>query len=102
MTEVRVLHRPMYSEAEAARLLRVPQSTLHWWLDGGTIGGRTYPPVIRKEPTGSRQVTWGEFVEAGLLRQYRRELLVSLANSGPPRGGARSRHRLKEIRDLTK
>lgn len=79
MGDIRVLHRPMFAEAEAARLLRVPQSTLHWWLDGATVGGRTYPPVIRTESTGSREVTWGEFVEAGLLRQYRRELDVSLA-----------------------
>lgn len=78
MTEIRVLHRLMFSEVEAAHLLRVPQSTLHWWLDGATISGRRYPPVIRVEPTGSREVTWGEFVEAGLLRQYRRELSVSL------------------------
>ncbi len=78
MQKVQVLHRPMYSEAEAARLLRVPQSTLHWWLDGGTIGGRKYAPVIRAESTASREVTWGEYVEAGLLRQYRRELSVSL------------------------
>jgi hypothetical protein len=31
-----VLEREMFSEAEGARLLRVPQSTLHWWLDGGS------------------------------------------------------------------
>ena len=66
----------MFSEAEAARLLRVPQSTLHWWLDGGT---RTYRPVIRLQPTGQRSVTWAEFVEAGLLREYRRTHGVGLA-----------------------
>ncbi len=32
-----------------------------------------YPPVIRPEPTGSDSVTWGEFVEAGLLRGYRKK-----------------------------
>src|SRR5690349_8160804 len=40
-----VLDREMFSEAEAARLLRVPQSTLHYWLDGGSRGGRTYKPI---------------------------------------------------------
>jgi len=69
----------MFSEAEAARLLRVPQSTLHWWLDGGTYRGRTYRPVIRPQPTGQRSVTWAEFVEAGLLREYRRTHGVRLA-----------------------
>jgi len=63
----------MYTEAGAARLLRVAPGTLHYWLEGGTRGKRTYKPVIREEATGSRTVTWAEFVEAGLLRQYRRK-----------------------------
>lgn len=29
------------------------------------------PPIIRPVATGSRTVTWAEFVEAGLLRGYR-------------------------------
>jgi len=68
-----VLDREMYSEAEAARLLRVPQSTLHYWLEGGARGSKTYKPIIRVEPRGSRSVTWAEFVEAGWLSEYRRE-----------------------------
>jgi hypothetical protein len=51
----------------------VPVGTLHYWLEGGRQGGKTYKPVIRIEPKGSRYVTWAEFVEAGLLRQYRRD-----------------------------
>jgi DNA-binding transcriptional MerR regulator len=69
----------MFSEAEAARLLRVAQSTLHYWLEGGERRGRTYQPVIRVEPRGTRSVTWAEFIEAGLLRQYRREHGVPMA-----------------------
>lgn len=69
---VKLLERDMYSEAEAARLLRVPQSTLHYWLEGGSIGGKRYRPVIRRQRRGERIVTWGEFIEAGLLAQYRR------------------------------
>lgn len=69
----------MFSEVEAARLLRVPQSTLHWWLDGGVYRGKQYKPVIRVEPTGQRFVTWAEFVESGLLRTYRRTHGVSLS-----------------------
>lgn len=72
MGKVLVLDREMYTMGEAARLLRVPESTLRWWLEGKTYRGTTYRPVIRPEPTGSGSVTWGEFVEAGLLRQYRR------------------------------
>ncbi|ORA79300.1 DUF433 domain-containing protein [Mycobacterium malmoense] len=68
---VSVLDREMYSEAEAARLLRVHQQTLNYWLEGKTWRGRTYLPVIRPKPEGRRTVTWAEFVEAGLLSQYR-------------------------------
>lgn len=73
MRPVSALDREMYSEAEAARYLRVPQSTLNYWLEGGTRRGRTYRPVIRLEPRGrGAPVTWAEFIEAGLLRSYRR------------------------------
>jgi uncharacterized protein (DUF433 family) len=71
MTNVSVLDQEMFAEAEAARLLRLPQGTLHYWLEGGTQGGKAHKPVIRIEATGSRSVTWAEFVEAGLLRSYR-------------------------------
>ena len=69
-----VLDREMYTEAAAARLLGVAQNTLNYWLEGGVRRGRTYKPVIRVEPCGDRAaVTWGEFLEAGLLREYRRK-----------------------------
>lgn len=67
-----VLDREMYTEAEAARLLGIAQSTLHYWLEGGERRGKTYRPIIRELPQGVRAITWAEFVEAGLLREYRR------------------------------
>lgn len=67
-----VLDREMYTEAAAARLLRVAPGTLHYWLEGGRRGAKTYQPVIRETATGNRRVTWAEFVEAGLLREYRK------------------------------
>ncbi|MDG9674693.1 DUF433 domain-containing protein [Micromonospora sp. DH14] len=67
-----VLEREVFSEAEAARLLRVAQSTLHYWLEGDERRGKSYKPILRTEPRGGRSVTWAEFVEAGLLREYRR------------------------------
>jgi uncharacterized protein (DUF433 family) len=73
-----ILDREIFSEAEASRLLRVAQGTLHYWLNGGQRRGRTYPPVIRTEPRDDRVVTWAEFVEAGLLRGYRRDLQVPM------------------------
>jgi uncharacterized protein (DUF433 family) len=72
---VAILDREMYTEAAAARLLRVAPSTLHWWLEGRPP---RYRPVIRPEPTDSRVVTWAEFVEAALLRSYRRDHDVPL------------------------
>ncbi|WP_131810407.1 DUF433 domain-containing protein [Mycolicibacter heraklionensis] len=70
---VSVLDREMYSEAEAARLLRVAQGTLNYWLEGKTTrDGHVYLPALRTESTGRRTVTWAEFVEAGLLSQYRK------------------------------
>jgi uncharacterized protein (DUF433 family) len=77
---VSVLDREMYSEAEAARLLRVAQNTLHYWLEGGEQRGKIYKPVVRWEARGDRSpVTWAEFIEAGLLRQYRRQHKVPMA-----------------------
>ena len=79
VTSVDVLAREMFSEAEAARLLRVPQNTLNYWLEGGKRRGKIYKPVIRVEPRGARAaVTWAEFIEAGLLREYRRRHRVPM------------------------
>jgi uncharacterized protein (DUF433 family) len=79
VAQVTVLDREMFGHQKAAGLLRVHPSTLWWWLEGGRRRGKIYRPVIRPEPTGSKSVTWGEFVEAGLLRQYRRVHDVKLS-----------------------
>jgi uncharacterized protein (DUF433 family) len=68
------LDRPLYNLTEAARLLRVAPSTLRFWLGGARRGEHAYQPVLRPEPTGSSTLTWGEFVEAGYLREYRTEV----------------------------
>lgn len=80
MSDLVLLEREMYAEAEAARLLGVAQSTLHYWLEGKSgRSGKLHRPVIRQEPKGSgAAVTWAEFVEAGFLRQYRRDFKVPL------------------------
>ena len=77
---VTVLDREMYTEAAAARLLRLSQSTLHYWLEGGVRRGVHYKPVIRPEATGDRTVTWAEFIEASLLREYRRRHKIPMAD----------------------
>jgi hypothetical protein len=49
VSSVALLDREMYSEAEASRLLGVAQNTLHYWLEGKTVGDMVYAPVIRLE-----------------------------------------------------
>jgi uncharacterized protein (DUF433 family) len=68
---VSLLDRPVYSFAESDRLLRVSPGTSQRWIDGYRRAGVSYPPVVRDESTGSRWVTWGEFVEARLLAEFR-------------------------------
>lgn len=69
-----MLNRPLYSFAEAARLLDLSASKLRSWVDGTVRKGVEYPPVIRPRRTGNDYVTWAEFVEAGFLREYRTRL----------------------------
>ncbi|MBI2168654.1 MAG: DUF433 domain-containing protein [Actinobacteria bacterium] len=83
MGEVEVLDRVLYSTEEAARLLGVHSRTLKNWLDGYRVRGRFYAPVIRAQPTGVDEVTWGEFVEAGLLAEYRRVHKVPMQHIRP-------------------
>ena len=77
-SNITLLERPIYDVHEAARLLAVPSRTLEYWLEGGTQGGKTRRPVLRESATGSKDLTWGEFVEARYVRSYRRDHRVPL------------------------
>lgn len=68
-----ILERPVYGVSEAAALLGLRTDRARAWLDGYARRGAAYAPVIRVEPTGDDTVTWGEFVELGYLREYRRK-----------------------------
>lgn len=70
------MDRPLYSLTDAGRLLQVPASTLRFWLEGARRGQQVYLPVLRSESKGSSILTWGEFVEAAYLREYRDEMSV--------------------------
>lgn len=72
-TSLRILERPVYGTTEAASILGLRAARVRAWLDGYVRGGILYEPVIRPEHTGSDVVTWGEFVELGYLREYRRK-----------------------------
>lgn len=69
---VSILARPVYGVAEAAGLLGLRPDRTRAWLDGYERHGVRYPPVIREAHTGDDIVFWGEFVELGYLREYRR------------------------------
>lgn len=68
-----ILDRPVYGVLEAAGLLGLRPDRTRAWLDGYARQGVVYAPVIRLEHTGADVVTWGEFVELGYLREYRRK-----------------------------
>lgn len=68
---VNLLDRKVYGLAQADRLLGLPSGTARRWIDGYNRAGKSYPPVVREEPTGDDAVTWGEFVETRLLSEYR-------------------------------
>lgn len=74
-----ILDRELYTIGEAARLLTTPSrrvhpQTLRRWLEGYRRKNETYSPVLRTEPRGDDLVTWAEFVEAGLLAEYRKDV----------------------------
>lgn len=69
---IALLDRRLYSIGEAATLLGESPSTLSYWLRGATRNGRDYLPALREERNDDGQVTWGEFIEASLLRELRR------------------------------
>jgi uncharacterized protein (DUF433 family) len=68
---VDLLSRPVYGLAQIDRILGLRSGTARRWIDGYQRGGKSYPPVVREEPTGDDIATWGEFVETRLLEQYR-------------------------------
>jgi uncharacterized protein (DUF433 family) len=73
VASVSVLERPVYGVVEAAGYLGLRSDRVRAWLDGYDRSGVKYAPVVRDVRTGSEVVTWGEFVELGYLREYRRK-----------------------------
>lgn len=63
----------MYGFGQVDRILGLRAGTSQRWIDGYRRGGKSYLPVIRTEQTGDETVTWGEFIEARLLAEYREE-----------------------------
>lgn len=70
-TTVSLLDREVYSMSQADRLLRLTRGTTRRWVDGYDNRGKSYEPLIRDTRTGAEMVTWGEYVEARLISEYR-------------------------------
>ena len=68
---VSLLDRQVYVMSQVDRLLDLGVGTARRWIDGYERRGRRYMPLVRSETTGSEVVTWGEFVEARLIAEYR-------------------------------
>lgn len=83
MAHVSLLERPVMTAHEAARQLRMPAVSLLRWLEGHTGTATHYDAVLREQPTGSLDMTWGEFVEARYLRAYRTQKGVPLQRLRP-------------------
>ncbi len=66
-----LLDRAIYGYPDVDRLVGLHSGTARRWLEGYERGGRFYDPVLRPEPTGDDDVTWGEMVEARLLAEFR-------------------------------
>ncbi|WP_338837059.1 DUF433 domain-containing protein [Gordonia polyisoprenivorans] len=65
--------RPVYGFGQVDHILGLKPGTAGRWIDGYRRGGKTYPPIIRPRRSGDEIVTWGEFIEARLLAEYRGE-----------------------------
>lgn len=70
---VSLLDRDVYGMGQVDRLLGLSRGTAGRWIDGYERRDRRYEPLVRAEATGSEIVTWGEFVEARLISEYRRQ-----------------------------
>lgn len=70
---VELQDRPVYGFGQVDHILGLKAGTSQRWVDGYQRSGKSYPPVIRPESTGDEVVTWGEFIEARLLAEYRDE-----------------------------
>lgn len=66
-----LLDRPSYLYWEVDRLIGLPSGTARRWINGYQRGGRSYAPILRDAPFATEWATWGEFVEARILSEFR-------------------------------
>lgn len=79
MSVTSMLDREVYVYGEVDRLIRLPPGTAQRWINGYERGGKAYEPILRVAPRETPWVTWGEFVEARMLAEYRDRKKVPIA-----------------------
>lgn len=78
MADTSLLDRKVYGLSEAADLAGLATSTLRNWLLGYERKGRLYLPVLRNDNNADTEVSWGEFIEAVMLKTLRGDHNVTL------------------------
>lgn len=67
LSELDLLTRELYTIADAARITRVPETTVAWWLKGRDH----HEPVLRSKSEADLRVRWGDLVSISFLAQLR-------------------------------
>jgi uncharacterized protein (DUF433 family) len=71
MSVASMLDREVYVYAEVDRLIGLHGGTARRWVNGYERGGKVYEPILRVVPRDTPWVTWGEFVEARMIAEFR-------------------------------
>lgn len=88
------LERPVYGFSQVDDLLGLKGGTARRWIDGYERRGKDYSPIVRETRTDHELVTWGEFVETGLLARYR-DAGVPMLRMRPVVEGLRQRFQVR-------
>ena len=71
MSVTSMLDREVYVYSEVDRLIGLHGGTARRWINGYERAGTAYEPILRIVPRDTAWVTWGEFVEARMLAEFR-------------------------------
>jgi uncharacterized protein (DUF433 family) len=71
MSVASMLDREVYLYAEVDRLIGLHGGSARRWINGYERSGKNYEPILRIIPRDTPWVTWGEFVEARMLAEFR-------------------------------
>ena len=71
MTVSSLLDRQVYLYSDVDRLVGLRPGTARRWINGYRRNGKSYEPILRIAAADTEWATWGEFVEARILAEYR-------------------------------